>query len=192
MRLGVVYELICLIGFDLPISIFSLNNVSVLENLCKEIRLLKIVVTLAGILHILQSGEPGPGAACGIDVHKSVPCPVLVLGVPGRAVGIVIRLNHLGTQIVVAVGDPEAVLVVKVALVLWWVLATSGNVAPVPVLGANAGPRSGVRLVAAFCEFDTKVDVLLFAETKSTENKITARKTGHFMVSVFKFILRRG
>ncbi len=120
-------------------------------------------------IHIFDTRIPTPRPTCLIDRHKRLPRPVLVLGIPRGTISIVIALDDLGSQDVVAVGDPEARRVVERRLVgrrRRVVGRVEGVLCVLPGedLGADAGQGRAVGVVAPVDEGEAEFGVVGLVE----------------------------
>lgn len=112
-------------------------------------------------------------------MHKGIPCPILVLGIASCSVSIVVGLNDLGAEVVVAGADPESVLVEAILLVGGRVVLAMSNVLPGEGVGANSGVCALVGGVAAFYETDAEVDVFFLAEGQTTLDEVATGEASH-------------
>lgn len=163
-----------------------MGQIAVFEHLGEPEALLEVVeATAIGRVHVLDARKPTPDAARLVDSLKSVPGPVLILGVSRRTVGIVVALNDLRPQHVIATGDPEARLIVKRLLVLRWRrigtrVKRALRILPRENFRADPGCRRRVRLVAAVNEREPKIRVGLLAEREAAEDEVATVKTSHW------------
>src|SRR5690242_4409766 len=112
MRLSVPHPLIDPVPTNLPRRIIiNLHKITILEHLGKPETLHHVIRTPA--IHGIDVADTAVRAAPPrrlVDGYKRVPRPVLILAIACRAVGVVVRLDDLGTQLVSGVEDEEAVL----------------------------------------------------------------------------------
>src|SRR5690349_12744224 len=95
-----------------------MDQIAVLQHLGKPKTLLKIIIpTAIGLVHVFYTREPAPDTTHLRHPLESLPRPVLVLCIARRAVGVVVTLNDLGPEDIVAVCYPETRRVVKRGLV---------------------------------------------------------------------------
>jgi hypothetical protein len=85
------------------------------------------------------------------------PTYILVLAISRSAVSVVERLQHLRTQVIVAIGDVESSPVVELLLI-----GRHSSLVPAEALRANANQGLVVSVLAAGDELQAEVDVLLF------------------------------
>jgi len=120
MRLGIKHPLIIMFRINLIRCLARLDEIAVLQHFGEPEALLGVVEAASvRLIHVHDGAEADTGRAGPVDVEEGVPGPVLVLRVPCGAVGVVVTLDHFGTQDVGRGGDPEAVLGIEARLVAW-------------------------------------------------------------------------
>ena len=111
MSLRIKHELISTLKINMPWTIAAKNQIRIHERLGEEVALLivlLIVLTALGI-HIRQNVKALRETRICVDGLKSIPSPVLILGVPCDAPGVVVRFHDFRAQVVGWVRDPQAV-----------------------------------------------------------------------------------
>lgn len=161
-------------SFALALFVVGEYQEEVLEHL-REPKALLAVQFLAAVCgaDVSYCGEAALRARGSVDGDEGVPRPVLVHAVSGRDEGVVVALDDFWPQVVVGRGDPEAVVLEELLLVL----GDAGAV-PGPPLGADVRGRGGVRVVAGRGQGEAVVGVVLGREDGAGEEEVAADEAG--------------
>lgn len=152
------------------------DEIEILQDLREPEALLVVVpVSAVRLRHIDSAREPGARSTSRVDRLKRIPCPIAILLVSGDHVRVVIALDDLRTENIVAARHIESVLLEEGELG-----GIRQDLGPVPrePFGADVGGGRGVGVMAAGSEGDTVVDVVLSTESLPTENEVTADEAG--------------
>lgn len=184
MCFGIEHVLVRPVRLDLHIRVISKYEIQILERFCQKETLLKVVKAAAvSFGDVAKAGEAASRPAFLINAVESLPGQVLVLLITSNAIGVVNTLHGFRAQHIAGASSPKPSLFIKVGLVSRrrGIRSTDRLVAVYPVehFRPNATCSLVIGLEMRFCQFDTKLGILILFEKDSGQDKIAAGKAGH-------------
>ena len=153
------------------------NQISIFQHLREQKALLVIeLLPSPKYINITNTTKTRTRPCRCVDGYERIPRPVAIHRVAGNTVSVVIRLDDLGPRDVVAILDPETILLVKGRL-------GGGQRGRVPGenFGADAGGGGDVGRVAAVDEGEAEFDVVLAFEDFAAEEEVAAIEAGEML-----------
>lgn len=167
------------------ITYISMNQIRILQHLREQKAILEVIIAapIRGI-HIRQLRKPTSNFTINANTLKSCPRPISILLISSDSISIIDTLHDFGTEDVIRVGDPEAVVVVERCISFGWLgidgVGGSGGVFdPLETLGSDACSVGGVGLVAAVGQCDAEVLILLLVEDHAAKEEAATGETSH-------------